>query len=85
MNIYGKDMKQHINNLSCVYDKYLDVLTPQEKESLNAAMQVMDALERNDGVLILGRIKTNNKLDVENETLSQTAKQAGWKSGVMNC
>lgn len=53
MNIYGKDIKQHINNLSCVFDKHSDTLTPQEKESLNAAMQVMDTLERNDGVLIL--------------------------------
>lgn len=27
----------------------------------------------------------NNKLYAENETLSQAAKKAGWKSGVMNC
>ena len=29
--------------------------------------------------------KSKKKVDAEKETLSQDAKQAGWKSGVMNC
>lgn len=29
--------------------------------------------------------KSKKKVDAEKETLSQAAKQAGWKSGVMNC
>lgn len=65
MDIYGKSIKQHINNLSCVFDKYTDALTQQKKESLNAAMQVMDILERNYGVLVLSGVKTNNKVDAE--------------------
>lgn len=52
MKIFGKEIQQHINILSCIHDKNKN-LTPQEKESLNAAMKVLDALERNGGVLIL--------------------------------
>lgn len=57
MNIYGKNIRQHINNLSCIFDKHCNTLTSQEKKSLNAAMQVMDVLERNNGVIILEKSK----------------------------
>lgn len=53
MEIYGKSIQTHINTLSSVFDRFSNELTGQEKESLNAAMQVLDTLERNNGVLIL--------------------------------
>lgn len=53
MKIYGKSIQTHINTLSSVFDRFSNELTGQEKGSLNAAMQVLDTLERNNGVLIL--------------------------------
>ena len=64
MEIYGKSIKQHINNISCVFDTYASLLTPQEKESLNAVMHILhilDTLERNNGVIILDK----DKADIE--------------------
>ena len=52
MKIFDKEIQQHINILSCIYDKNKN-LTPQEKESLDAVIQVSDTLERNGGILIL--------------------------------
>lgn len=53
MEIYNKPIQTHINTLSCIFDKFTEELTPQEKETLNAAMNVFDTLEKNSGVLIL--------------------------------
>lgn len=53
MNIQNKPIEEHINNIACVFDKFCEQLTPDEKISLNAAMQVLDSLNRNNGVLIL--------------------------------
>lgn len=53
MKIYNQPIQNHINTLSCIFDKFSGKLTPQEKESLNAAIHVLDALERGNGVLIL--------------------------------
>lgn len=61
MEIYGKSIKQHINNISCVFDTYASSLTPQEKESLNAVMHILNTLERNKGVIILDK----DKADIE--------------------
>lgn len=53
MKIYNAETREHINNLSCIFDKFADELSLAEKESLNAAMHLMDAVERNNGTLVL--------------------------------
>lgn len=53
MRIYNRPPRDHINTLSCIYDKFCGDLNEQEKGSLNAAMHVLDMLESNNGVLIL--------------------------------
>ena len=56
MQVYYAETWEHITNLSCIFDKFADKLTKEEKASLNASMYLMDALERNKGVLILKKI-----------------------------
>lgn len=58
MKIYNKPIQTHINTISGIFDRFSGNLNAQEKESLNAAMQILDTLERNNGVLIL---KTEDK------------------------
>ena len=53
MKVCNTEIQGHINNLSCIFDKFADKLSPSEKESLNVAMHLMDTLERNNGILIL--------------------------------
>lgn len=53
MKIYNAETWEHINNLSCIFDKFADKLSPAEKESLNAAMHLMDTVEKNKGTLVL--------------------------------
>ena len=53
MKIYNAETREHINNLSCIFDKFADELSLAEKESLNAAMHLMDTVERNNGTLVL--------------------------------
>lgn len=53
MKIYNVETQEHINNLSCIFDKFADKLSPAEKESINAAMHLMDTIERNNGTLVL--------------------------------
>lgn len=53
MKIYNAETREHINNLSCIFNKFADELSLAEKESLNAAMHLMDTVERNNGTLVL--------------------------------
>ena len=53
MSIQNRSIEEHINNISCAFDRFCDELTPEEKMSMNAAMQVLDNLNRNNGMLIL--------------------------------
>ena len=53
MKIYNTEIREHIDILSCIFDKFADELSPAEKESLNAAMHLMDTVERNKGTLVL--------------------------------
>ena len=53
MKIYNTEIREHINILSCIFDKFADELSLAEKDSLNAAMHLMDTVERNKGTLVL--------------------------------
>ena len=44
MKICNVETREHINNLSCIFDKFADKLSLAEKESLNAAMHLMDTV-----------------------------------------
>lgn len=57
MKLYKKPMRSHIDTLTSIYDRFARELTVNEIQSLNVAIQVLDTLERDNGVIILKQEK----------------------------
>lgn len=60
MKKHNRPIKNHIDTLDNIFDKHCQILSAVEKDSLNAAMHVLDQLERNNSALTIKNRELKN-------------------------